>query len=187
MRRGAVLLLAAFAAGCGGGGEEPVPRSGAEAPPAARQEGRDRSDARVREELGLPDRVPLRATGAAAFAHEDVVRRWMDELRRGEVERAAERFALPARFANLGPTTLIRTRGDALSITRSLPCGAEVKRVGGAAGYVVYEAELTERPGGDCGPGVGGRVVGAILVRDGRIAEWWRLPDRPRPAPSTAI
>jgi hypothetical protein len=186
MRR-CVLVLGVLLAGCGGGGDESPPKpSAAQAPatPAPRSTPRD---AQVREALGLPGRVPLRATGAAPFEDADVVRRWMDELRRGEIAEAAERFALPARFQNLGAVTQIRSRPQALAVTESLPCGARVTEVGGANGYVVYEAELTDRPGGACGTGVGGRVSGAILVRDGEIVEWYRLPDRPRPEPGSVV
>jgi hypothetical protein len=180
-------VLCLLVAGCGGGGEAPSPRTDAATPPPAQRETPAPGDAEVREQYGLPDRVPLHETGPAEFADEDVVRRWMDELRRGEIARAAARFATPASFANFGPPVQIRGLREAVTITASLPCGARVTHVGAAAGYVIYEAELTDRPGGDCGEGVGGRVAGAILVRDGEIAEWWRLPDRPRPAPGTVV
>lgn len=181
-------MLGVLLAGCGGGSDEPAPKPpAAQVAPASPAPRSTPRDAQVREALGLPDRVPLRATGAPRFEDADVVRRWMDELRQGEIEQAAARFALPARFQNLGAVTQIHSRPQALAVTESLPCGARVTEVGGANGYVVYEADLTDRPGGDCGTGVGGRVAGAILVRDGEIVEWYRLPDRPRPEPGSVV
>ena len=170
MRRAAILMLGLLVAGCGG-----------EAPQGPAPPGRSPADDRLRREFRIPQRVPLRATGPAAPADAAVVRGWMAELSDGRITEAAARFALPATFANLDSATVLRSPADALRITDSLPCGVDVTEVRASAGYVVYEARLTQRPGGDCGSGVGGRVSGAILVRDGRIHEWWRLPDPEAP------
>ena len=86
-------------------------------------------------------------------------------------------FAVPSRFQNLSSLAIIRSRRDARAINASLPCGARLVSAGGAAGYVVYRAELTERPGGACGTGAGNFARGAILVRRHQIVEWYRLPD----------
>lgn len=172
MRRLALLGLVVLA-GCGGGDAPPAAETVATMAPAPSTS----SDARVREALRLPDRVPLHATGHAPDEDVAVVRRWLDELRRGEVAQAAELFDLPARFQNLGTVAILETFPQALAVTRSLPCGARMTAAGGANGFVVYEAELTDRPGGACGQGVGGVVRGAVLVRDGHMVEWYRLPD----------
>ncbi|MDX6640785.1 MAG: hypothetical protein QOF12_1796 [Solirubrobacteraceae bacterium] len=173
LRRTALLLIVAPLAGCGGGGS------------AARTAGAPRrsspSDAEVRRALHLPDRVPLRATGSAPASQVRVVRGWLDELRRGQVARAARNFAVPSRFQNFETVALIRSATEAFVVTASLPCGARMTTVGGAAGFVVYEARLTDRPGGTCGAGVGAVVRGAVLVRHGRMVEWYRLPDRSQP------
>lgn len=187
---GAAASLAAcgalLAAGCGGGEKRsaaPATTASAAAqppaatPPAATAPAVPPTDAEVRAELRLPARVPLRATGSAPRGQVRVVRTWLDDLRAGRVREAARLFAIPARFQNLATLAVIATPAEALAVTRSLPCGARMTTAGGARGFVVYEAELTERPGGACGQGVGGMVRGAVLVRDGRIIEWYRLPD----------
>ena len=173
LRRTALLLIVVPLSACGGCG--PAARTGATHRRAAP------NDTAVRRALHLPDRVPLRATGSAPASQVRVVRGWLDELRRGQVARAARSFAVPSRFQNFGTVALIRSATEALVVTASLPCGARMTTVGGAAGFVVYEARLTDRPGGACGAGVGAVVRGAVLVRHGRMVEWYRLPDRSQP------
>jgi hypothetical protein len=176
MRRAATLVVLAILAGCGDDKQPARPVPAAPAPARHRP-----TDAQVRDALRLPARVPLRPSGPARGEDVAVVRSWLVELSRGQVKRAAQRFALPARFQNFGAVAVIRTPLQALAITASLPCGARMTAAGGANGFVVYEARLIERPGGDCGAGVGGIVRGAVRVRDGRMTEWYRLPDRSRP------
>jgi hypothetical protein len=179
MKPALVLLVVLVLAGCGGSSAPTTAPRAARTTPAA-PTGRP-TDAEIRRALALPDRVPLRQTGAAPAADIGVVRAWLDALRQGRVARAARLFGLPARFQNFMTVLLIRTPAQAMAVTDSLPCGAKMTRAGGAAGFVVYEARLTRRPGGDCGAGVGGIVRGAVLVRGGRMLEWYRLPDRPSP------
>jgi hypothetical protein len=179
---GALALLS----GCGGGDDASRPAAAATqqqraAPPPVPNR-RPPTDDEVRRGLRLPDRVPLHARGAAPRAKAAVVRAWLDLLRRGRIRAAAGLFDIPARFQNLSTVAIIATPVQALAITRSLPCGARLLRVGGGThGFVVYEARLTDRPGGACGSGAGGIVRGAILVRGGRIVEWYRLPDEESP------
>ena len=176
----ALLALVVVTAGCGraaNGGSRT-----ASSPAAARvAPGSTPSDQEIRNALQLPDRVPVRATGPAPAGEVAVVRSWLDELRAGHIAAAAQRFGLPARFQNFTAVALIHTHRQALAVTGSLPCGARMTKAGGANGFVVYEARLTERPGADCGAGVGGVVRGAVLVRGGHMLEWYRLPDRSRP------
>lgn len=182
MRRAAALLMVgALIAGCGSSSSSSPVKRPRRPPPGLSAPSGAPSDAEVRGALGLPDRVPLRATGPAPAKQVRVVRAWLDDLRSGDVAAAARRFALPARFQNLDAVALIRTAAQAYAITSSLPCGAQMTTAGGAGGFVVYEARLTERPGASCGAGVGGVVRGAVLVRSGRMAEWYRLPDRSQP------
>jgi hypothetical protein len=172
----AVAVLALF--GCGSGGDT-TPRTTAKRPPSRI------TDARIRSDLELPPRVPLRAAGRAPPAEVRVVRDWLDRLRHGDVIGAAALFAVPSRFQNISSIQIIHSRLDAERINASLPCGARLVSAGGAGGFVVYRAELTDRPGGDCGSGAGDPVRGAIRVRAGHIAEWYRLPDRDIGEPGT--
>lgn len=175
MRRIPWLIPLVLVAGCGAAGRTPT---GARTRPAGPSSA---SDAQIRAALHLPARVPVRPTGSAPAAQVAVVRRWLDELRAGHVLAASRRFALPSRFQNFTDLALIRTAEQAYAVTRSLPCGARMTAAGGANGFVVYEAKLTDRPGGGCGAGIGSVVRGAVLVRDGKMIEWYRLPDRSRP------
>jgi hypothetical protein len=173
MRALASTLALVALAGCGGSSS---PRPAPRIEPPARTTPLD--DTRLRLQLRLPARVPLRATGKARPGDVRVVRRWLDELRAGHVAAAARLFAVPSRFQNLSSLSIIRSRRDAEAINRSLPCGARLLSAGGAGGFVVYRARLTERPGGACGTGTGASARGAILVRHHRIVEWYRLPDQ---------
>lgn len=183
----AVVVVAL--AGCGGGEGAPRtptgPAAASTAPAAPPSASRYRppgpaEDEEVRRSLRIPARVPLRPFGSAPPREAAVVRRWLAAITHGRVRRAAAMFALPARFQNFGTIARLRTRAQARAITAGLPCGAVFLRAGGgghARGFVVYDARLVERPGGSCGTGVGGIVRGAVRVRGGRIAEWYRLPD----------
>jgi hypothetical protein len=158
-----VAALALPAGGClGGGGDEP--RAAAEPSPAA---GADGSGSRVPEPSATPE------AGA-----EDVIRAWADTLRRGDVEGAAEYFAVPATVANGTPPVRLSSRADVELFNRTLPCGAQVIGTEGAPhGFVIATFRLTERPGkGRCGDGTGATARTAMLVRDGHITEWLRVP-----------
>jgi hypothetical protein len=61
----------------------------------------------------------------------------------------------------------------------SLSCGAVATEMGGAGVYTIVTFRLTERKGGNCGTGVGGKARGAIRVERRHIKEWYRLPDEP--------
>jgi len=182
------VVCCVFVAGCGGGAEQravtaptasvptrtaPSPTQTAPAPPAGA-----RGDDAIRKRLHLPARVPLRASSTPAPAADlKVVRAWFGRLAAGDPEGAARLFATPARFQNVDAIIRVRDYADAIAVTATLPCGAALRKTTGANGYVVYDAVLTERPGGSCGTGAGGRVRGAIRVEHGRITEWYRLPD----------
>jgi hypothetical protein len=183
MRRAALLLV--LLAGCGGGDRPTTPttvteRAQATPPTTTTPPERPPSgDDAIRRGLLLPDRVPIRASRPASAAQVRVVRGWLDALRAGHVRAAARSFSLPARFQNFSDLAIMKTPAQAVAVNRSLPCGAKFLRAGAAGhGFVVYEARLTERPGGSCGAGVGSIVRGAILIRGGKMVEWYRLPDR---------
>lgn len=176
---GALGLMILTVAGCDGGSSPADSAHTGTAPAqAARPEVSQATlDAQMRTQLALPNHVPLRATGPAPADGARVVRAWFRLLRTGKVEEAAKLFAVPSDFQNFDLIAKITSPGTALAVTASLPCGAELDEVSGASGFVVYAATLVKRPGDSCGTGVGGKVRGAILVRKGHMAEWYRLPN----------
>lgn len=185
---GALCVLAAAgaagAAGCGGSGgsaQGTAPSSGTATSRATTTRPAATPSARPpRDPLALPPNVPTKATGHANPAAVRVIRRWLAALDRGDVKRAAHFFALPSRFQNAGtPVLTVDTEIERIAINVSLSCGARAIRTGGAGPFTIVTFRLMERPGGNCGRGTGQTARGAILVRRGRIREWYRLPDEP--------
>jgi hypothetical protein len=175
-------MAAAGLLGCGGDEERAVdpsdttpgagPSSTATTTPAA-------------SPLDLPRNVPDRATGPADRAATRVIRRWLAALNRGDVTRAAHFFALPSKFQNTGtPVLTVDSERERIAVNLSLTCGARAIETGGAGRYTIVTFRLIERPGGDCGTGVGNTARGAIRVARGRIREWYRLPDEPGASPA---
>jgi hypothetical protein len=143
-----------------------------------------------RSELALPPQVPDRPTGPAAGEARRVINAWLRALRRGDVRKAAHYFALPSKFQNVTPVLTIDSEQERRAVNESLSCGAVAIDMGAAGVYTIVTFRLTERPGGECGSGVGDKARGAIRVERGKIKEWYRLPDKPGgpqqapPAPS---
>jgi limonene-1,2-epoxide hydrolase len=113
----------------------------------------------------------------AGLSDEEVVRAWADELRRGDVAAASERFAPMAEVSNGTPVVRLRTPAAVRAFNASLPCGARVVGTRRAHGLIIADFVLTERPGGNCGSGTGGSATTAFEIRDGRIVRWLRLPE----------
>jgi hypothetical protein len=105
-----------------------------------------------------------------------VISGWVNALRHGDVDRAAGYFALPSVVENGTPPVTLRSRAQAVAFNRSLPCGAKLVRARPVGGVIAATFRLTERPGGACGPGVGLLARTAFVSRDGKIAQWRRLP-----------
>ena len=145
-----------------------------------RTPGTDRPAAREAPSEAAPNRE---RSGAPTTAETEVIRRWADALRGGHVAQAARFFAVPAVVANGGPFLSLQSRAAVEEFNRALPCGArllETER--GADSFVIATFRLTERPGpGSCETGTGALARTAFLIRDGRIAQWLRVPD---PAPA---
>jgi hypothetical protein len=177
----AAALLVTLLVGCTGGDDGDRARARTHAMPASP------SERRQREALGLPERVPLAGSGAADPAQAKVIRAWAGALRGGDVAGASALWALPSTAQNATAPLRLRSRADVRAFNASLPCGAVVTQSrAGAHGFTIVTVRLTHRRGADCGPGVGGVARTAIRVHDGRIAEWYRLPDDPRaPVPDT--
>jgi hypothetical protein len=108
-----------------------------------------------------------------------VIDEWVKTLSRGDVSGAADLFALPSVVENGTSPVSLRSRSDAILFNRSLPCGAKLVRARPKGPLIAATFRLTERPGGDCGSGVGELARTAFLIRDGKIVEWRRLPNPP--------
>jgi hypothetical protein len=113
-----------------------------------------------------------------------VIRSWARALRKGEIDTAANLFALPSLFAN-GPGgpgpyggEVIRSHREAVLANESLTCGAELVSAIRHGRYVIATFRLTNRvgPGAGCGSGVGQEAATAFLIRDGHIVNWIRAP-----------
>ena len=155
--------------GSGAGGQAATPQQAAPLSPAP-QGPRD-----------LPARIPLKGTGPGDPAAIKVVRLWSDALRRSDVKAASALWAVPSKVQNGTPVIPLASVTDVQTFNGSLSCGSQLVSGLGAKGsaFIVAEFKLTQRPGADCGTGKGQRARTAILVRDGKIAEWYRLPDDP--------
>jgi hypothetical protein len=183
--RSAVAVLAALsvtaAVGCGGA------QKSSTTPPIVAN---DPGPTPAVSDLALPPGVPDESTGPAAVSARRVINDWLKALRRGDVKRAAHYFALPSKFQNATPVLTVNSEQERLAVNLSLSCGAVATEMGGAGVYTIVTFRLTERKGGNCGTGVGGKARGAIRVERRHIKEWYRLPDDPGgaqqapPAPS---
>ncbi|MBA3327416.1 MAG: hypothetical protein H0T43_03850 [Solirubrobacterales bacterium] len=162
--------LALSACGAGPADRGDAPRTLPSAPP---------SEGRPADPRAIPETVPLQADGPADPGQTRVIRAWARALREGDVARAASYWAVPSRAQNGTPVLTLRSEADTRAFNRALPCGAVLTRSGGACAYTITTVRLTQRPGADCGSGAGGSARNAIRVRDGKIVEWYRLPEDP--------
>jgi hypothetical protein len=140
---------------------------------------------------GDSDPVSTEIPGGADPAQVEVIDRWARALTAGDVDAAAELFAIPS-VAQNGPTFEIADRDDARLFNASLPCGAELVEARPEGELTIATFELTERPGpGGCGTGVGAEASTAFRIADGEIVEWRRVAADgdgtrdPEPAPSS--
>lgn len=111
-----------------------------------------------------------------------VIEDWSDALRQGDVEAAAGYFAIPSTAENGLLLTKIESTKDSIAFNDSLPCGAEVISARTQGDLTTATFRLTDRPGGDCGDGVGGKASTSFDIQDGKIVEWRRIDDAPSPA-----
>ena len=134
----------------------------------------------------------VEVTGADA-ADVEVIDEWAQALTAGDIDGAAELFALPSLAQNAGPPLRIDSLADAKLFNSSLPCGAVLTEATGAHGLTIATFRLTERPGpGSCGSGTGAEAQTAFEIEDGEIVEWRRVvpaddgDDDARQAPSSS-
>jgi limonene-1,2-epoxide hydrolase len=123
--------------------------------------------------------------GGADPADVKVIDAWAKALKAGDVDGAASYWALPSTASNGTPLLQLQTREQVIAFNNALPCGAElVKATTADSGLTTATFDLTNRPGGGCGKGVGGQARTVFKIEDGKIAEWLRAPDPGGTAPS---
>jgi len=123
--------------------------------------------------------------GSASPDNVQVIRRWADELRAGDVAAASERFAVPSVVQNGTAPLTLTDRPQVEAFNQSLPCGAELTAAIESGRYTIATFKLTERPGpGRCGSGVGEQAKAAFVIRDGLITQWRRVVDIGEGAPA---
>jgi hypothetical protein len=126
--------------------------------------------------------------GNADPAEAQVIADWADTLRRGDVEGAAEFFAIPSVAENGGIVLEIESPEQAVLFNASLPCGARLVRAQAEGEFVTATFRLTERPGpGTCGSGTGAEAKTAFVIEDGEIVEWRRVAAGGEQAPSRTV
>ena len=164
-----LTLIALLMSACGGDSDDPETTSA----PA--------------EETTETD-TPEPDTADADAEDVEVIDAWAKALAEGDVEAAAEYFAIPSTAEN-GPTLRISSRGDARLFNASLPCGAVLVGAETQGAFTTATFELTERPGpGTCGDGVGNEAQTTFVIEDGEIAEWRRVGlAGPELAPGEAV
>ena len=123
--------------------------------------------------------------GSADPAHVQVIRRWADELRAGDVIAASERFAIPTVVQNGTAPLRLTDRREVEAFNNSLPCGAKLTAAVESGKYTIATFKLTERPGiGECGDGVGEQAKTAFVIENGLITQWRRVVDIGEGAPA---
>jgi hypothetical protein len=115
--------------------------------------------------------------GCGSATDATVIRDWAGALTAGNLGKAASYFALPSIVQNGTPPIRVTTRAQAREFNELLPCGARLVSTTRHGAYTYATFRLTNRVGGDCGMGAGGLAATAFLIRNGRIAQWRRLPD----------
>lgn len=110
-----------------------------------------------------------------------VIEAWSDALRKGDVDAAAGYFAIPSTAENGPLLTKIGSPEDAVAFNDSLPCGAEVISARTEGELTTATFRLTDRPGGGCGSGIGGKASTSFDIVDGKIVEWRRIDNGPKP------
>ena len=184
----AILLSVVLLAGCGG--DDAKERDPAAATPPPAQSTEPQPQPRSGGPLAIPRGVPLRESTTGDPAAIKVIRLWSEALRRSEVALASSFWAVPSKVQNGTPVLTLATAAEVRAFNDSLPCGSMLTSgLGAPRGFTIAIFKLVRRPGADCGTGTGQHARTAIRVRNGKIAEWYRLPDDPNaplPAPDAA-
>lgn len=128
--------------------------------------------------------VVMACAGCGSATDASVIRGWARALSAGELDKAASYFALPAIIQNATPPARITRRAQAREFNQLLPCGARLLATARHGAYTYATFRLTNRVGGNCGSGIGAVAATAFRIRDGKIAEWRRLPNPGEQPPS---
>lgn len=115
--------------------------------------------------------------GGAESADVEVIDGWATALKAGNIEKAASYWELPSTASNGTPPLELNSEAEVIAFNESLPCGAELVEATSEGDLTTATFELTERPGGGCGPGAGGEASTVFKIEDGKIVEWRRGPD----------
>ena len=110
-----------------------------------------------------------------------VLEGWAAALRRGDPDRAARYFAVPAIVAQ-SMTVQLQTREQVRKFNDELPCGAKLLEVQHDGRYVVGTFRLTQRAGHTC-TAAGELARVAFVIRGHRFTEWRQVPDTPGASP----
>jgi hypothetical protein len=110
-----------------------------------------------------------------------VLEGWAAALRRGDPDRAARYFAVPAIVAQ-SMTVQLQTREQVRKFNDELPCGAKLLEVQHDGRYIVGTFRLTQRAGHTC-TGVGELARVAFVIRAHHFTEWRQVPDTPGASP----
>lgn len=171
-----ILACAVLLAACGGSSEKTAKGDSQATTPSAAPAPQGGTGS----PLELPADVPSKPTGKADPGQVEVIRAWSDALRRGDVAAASATWAVPSKVQNGSPVLTLSSRSEVRIFNDALSCGSVVTSAGAArGGFTIATVRLTKRKGADCGTGTGHSARTAILVRGGKIAEWYRLPDDP--------
>jgi ketosteroid isomerase-like protein/predicted small lipoprotein YifL len=110
-----------------------------------------------------------------------VLEGWAAAVRRGDTDRAARYFAVPAIVAQ-SMTVQLQTREQVRKFNDELPCGAKLLEVQHDGRYVVGTFRLTQRAGHTC-TAAGELARVAFVIRGHRFTEWRQVPDTPGASP----
>jgi len=119
----------------------------------------------------------LACVGCGSATDVSVIREWAKALTAGHLTKAASYFALPVIVENGTLPVRLTSRAQTRQFNELLPCGARLVSSARHGAYTYATFRLTNRVGGDCGAGSGELAATAFLIRNGKIAQWRRLPN----------
>jgi hypothetical protein len=134
---------------------------------------------------GDPSQSTTSASAEADGEDVQVIRDWAEALSDGDVQAAAEFFAIPS-VAENGGLLHIEERDDAVLFNQSLPCGAELESTEPDGEFITATFRLDRRPGAAACPGEGETALTNFKIEDGLIVEWRRVPGLSEPATGDA-